>query len=377
MKKISFLTVLFLLLTAAFAPSQHPAKIRQAIDKGVAFLRSSQKENGAWSASPRSGIGPTTIIVAGLLDAGVKPDDPMLVKALQFLEASTRDDGGVYTLDGFFQNYETCCAVAAFAKANEAVKKATGKEPYKDLLAKAAKYLRGQQYTEDRKTEPKDPNYGGVGYGGETRPDLSNTQFFLDALKATGSEADDPAIQKALVFVSRCQNLESEHNTMPFIAENAANLDGGFVYVNQPAASRFESKEESLRSYGSMTYAGLKSMIYAGLTKDDKRVKAAFDWITKHYTVTENPGRGASGLFYYYQTMAKALTVLQLTEIVDNSGAKHRWQSDLSAHLVQKQLPDGSWLNDGSRQYMENDPNLVTGYALVVLSLVKVKEVLP
>ena len=56
-----------------------------------------------------------------------------------------------------------------------------------------------------------------------------------------------------------------------------------------------------------MTYAGLKSMIYAGLTADDPRVKAAYDYITKHYTLDENPGLGQQGLYYYYQTFAKAL----------------------------------------------------------------------
>ena len=39
-----------------------------------------------------------------------------------------------------------------------------------------------------------------------------------------------------------------------------------------------------------MTYAGLKSMMYAGLGKDDPRVKAAWGWIQKNYTVDENPG---------------------------------------------------------------------------------------
>ncbi|MDR3181610.1 MAG: terpene cyclase/mutase family protein [Planctomycetaceae bacterium] len=364
-------TILFFLLSAVAAFGQDAAKIRQAMDKGAEFLRSSQKETGAWSATPRSGIGPTTIILAGLIDAGVKADDPMIKKGLTFLEASTREDGGVYTPDGFFQNYETCCAVMCFAKANAAIKKANGSEPYKELLARAEKFLRKQQYTEDRDSKKEDPNYGGVGYGGTTRPDLSNTQFFLDALKATGKDANDPAIQKALVFVSRCQNMESEHNTLPFVKENAANLDGGFIYVNQPGESRMETKAESLRSYGAMTYAGLKSMLYAGLTKEDKRVKAAFTWIAGHYTVTENPGRGTNGLFYYYQTMAKALGVLQLLEITDTEGKKHNWRSDISAHLLQKQREDGSWINEGSRQYMENDPNLVTGYALLVLSEVR------
>ena len=45
-----------------------------------------------------------------------------------------------------------------------------------------------------------------------------------------------------------------------------------------------------------MTYAGLKSMIHAGLTPDDPRVKAAITSISaKNYTLDENPGLGQSG----------------------------------------------------------------------------------
>ena len=72
-----------------------------------------------------------------------------------------------------------------------------------------------------------------------------------------------------------------------------------------------------VRSYGSMTYAGLKSMIYCGLTKDDPRVKAAWNWIRKNWTLDINPGMqfsnpkdpkaGESGLYYYYHTLARAL----------------------------------------------------------------------
>ncbi len=59
-----------------------------------------------------------------------------------------------------------------------------------------------------------------------------------------------------------------------------------------------------------MTYAGLKSMIYAGLTPDDPRVKAACDYIKNHYTLDENPGLGQQGLYYYYHTFAKAMALL-------------------------------------------------------------------
>jgi squalene-hopene/tetraprenyl-beta-curcumene cyclase len=367
MKKIILSIFTCVVFTSTLSVAQDAIALKQSIDKGVAYLRSTQSNTGSWSVSPRTGIGPTAVILAGLLDADTPIDDPMIVSGLKFLESLAREDGGVYTPDGFFQNYETCVVVMCFAKANAAAKKKDGKEPYTELLAKADKYLRQRQYTEANNTKPEDPQYGGIGYGNNmSRPDLSNMQFFLDALKSTGAKEDDPAIQKALVFVSRCQNLESEHNTMPFVAKNAENLDGGFLYHNQPDTEGVRATE-GLRSYGGMTYAGLKSMIYAGLTLEDKRFKSALDWIAKHYTVKENPGRGAAGLYYYYQTMAKTLEVLQSPTLEDTDGKKNNWRSDLSEHLISIQYANGSWGNDNS-QFMENDANLVTGYVLIVLA---------
>ena len=366
---ISF--ILCFALTTSFVVGQDAAKIRQSIDKAIVYLRSTQDTVGGW-VTPRTTIGPTTVILAGLLDAGVDIDDPMIRNGLRYVEAMTGEDGGIYTPDGFLQNYETSCAIMMFARANAAHKKKHGTEPYTELLVRAERYLRGQQFDESKGLTPAHPNYGGVGYGRGTRPDMSNINFFLDALKALGAEPDDPAIQKALIFVSRCQNLESEHNNMPFLALNAANnpefLDGGFIYYNQPDPEGTR-ETEGLRSYGGMTYAGLRSMIYAGLTPEDKRVAAALSWISKNYSVTENPGRGAAGLFYYYMMMARTLEVKQLTLLEDAGGAKHNWRADLSEHLISLQREDGSWINDGSRQYMEGDANLVTGYVLMVLAL--------
>ncbi len=370
--------------------------VRQAMDKAVSYLRSTQQPSGAWQMAPpanrgagRNGgrggrsisaaVGPTAVILAGLFDAGLRTDDPMMQRGMDFLKFAAQEDGGIYTRDGFFQNYETCVAVMCFAVANEVAKKErnltgtpglnlTGTPgqggPYDELLQRAQKYLRKNQFVEDRDVEPDDMEYGGIGYGGDTRPDLSNTQFFLDALVASGASKDDPAIQKALVFVSRCQNLESEHNTQVWAASSP---DGGFVYTTESSTAG-ETESGGLRSYASMTYAGFKSMIYAGLTKDDKRVKAAFEWITKHYSVTENPGLGQTGLYYYYHTMAKALDTLGTDEIEDAAGKKHAWKTELSAELLRRQRDDGSWINDASAQYMENDANLVTGFVLLVLA---------
>ena len=128
-----------------------------------------------------------------------------------------------------------------------------------------------------------------------------------------------------------------------------------------------KTAEGGLRSYGSMTYAGLKSMIYAGVGPDDPRVKAALAWIRKNYAVDVNPAMGDAGLYYYYHIFAKALDATGLDVVEDEKGIKHDWRHDLLAELVKRQKPDGSWINENPR-WLENNPSLVTGYALLALS---------
>jgi squalene-hopene/tetraprenyl-beta-curcumene cyclase len=130
--------------------------------------------------------------------------------------------------------------------------------------------------------------------------------------------------------------------------------------------------EGGLRSYASMTYAGLKSMIFAGLDKDDPRVKAALEWLAKHYTFDENPGMGDSGLYYYYHTMGKALDVLGDETFTDSKGTAHAWRDELADAVIGRQQADGSWVNANAR-WMENDPNLVTAYALMALAYTRPK----
>ena len=122
-----------------------------------------------------------------------------------------------------------------------------------------------------------------------------------------------------------------------------------------------------LRSYGSMTYAGLKSMIFAGVGPEDPRVKAAVQWIRKHYGLDTNPGLGAQGLYYYYHTFAKALDATGQQVFEDNQGIQHNWRAELVDALAARQHSDGSWVNPHNR-WLEGDVNLVTGYALLSLS---------
>ncbi|MBI1349047.1 hypothetical protein GC163_22475 [bacterium] len=351
-----------LLCSATLLPAQEtsgvsPQQLAAAREKALEFLKTSQREDGSWTSSEAPGV--TGLVTFGLLAGGCPADDPAIEKAIKHLLTFTQPDGGIYFPKTHHGNYETAITMMVLSAANS-------NGQYADALSKAEKHVRGLQWDESEKIDKSDVKFGGAGYGRTgDRPDLSNTVFFLEALQATGAKSDDPAVQNALVFLSRCQNLETEFNTTPFPAKVN---DGGFYYT--PAAGgnsqAGNTPEGGLRSYGSMTYAGLKSMVYAGLNKDDPRVKAATDWIRKFYTVEENPGLSQQGVYYYYQMFAKALSTLEVDEFEDAAGQKHDWRKELSGELISRQQANGSWVNENSR-WMEGDPNLATAYALMAL----------
>lgn len=330
------------------------------VAKGLLFLESSQASDGSWTAQAGPGI--TALNATAILRQGRSPDDPLVAKALKLLESFVQPDGGVYKTNSRLKNYETCLAAVCFKEANK-----DGR--YDKILKAADKYIRGAQIGEDDGKEKSDFEYGGVGYSGKGRPDLSNTQFFLEAVAATGNGSESQAVQRALVFVSRCQNLETEHNTTPNAAKNP---DGGFYYSLGDAGDAGKTDEGGLRSYGSMTYAGLKSLIFAGVKKDDPRVKAAVKWVQKHYDLKQNPGVGDAGLFYYYHTLAKALDAYGLDEVEDADGKKHNWRQELVAELASRQKENGSWVNE-NKKWLEGDASMVTGFALLTLSYCKAK----
>ena len=173
-------------------------------------------------------------------------------------------------------------------------------------------------------------------------------------------------MQRAVTFISRCQNLETEHNTTPFAAKVE---DGGFYYTVAAGGDSKSGKTANggLRSYGGMTYAGLKSMIYAGVKRDDPRVQAAVKWVRQHYDLSTNPGMGDAGLYYYYHIFAKALSALSVDKFTDARGQQHDWQAELIETLAVRQQADGAWTN-GNARWFEGDPNLATAYALLALS---------
>src|SRR5947209_7891029 len=223
----------------------------------------------------------------------------------RFLASMAQPDGGIYDARNparALPNYNTALSVTALQMG--------GDPAHRPLIQRAQAYLSGSQFDESKGYARSHAAYGGIGYGSQPdRPDLSNLQQALEALKETDYPSNAPLWQKAIVFLQRCQNREKSND------QSWSGSDGGFVY-----ASSGESKAGEHRSYGSMTYAGLKSYLYCGVSRTDPRTQAAWKWIRGHYTVAENPGMGDAGLYYHYHTMSKTLQVYRQRWVTDLSG---------------------------------------------------------
>jgi len=376
MSTAAFVTVMAISSLAIAADASGPATLAQTTaDKGLTYLKTQQQPDDSWQGPAEAEFPAISALVlhAFLSDSKYDADIPFLDKGFDRLLSFQKDDGGLYVR--MLPDYNTAIAISSLGISQEA--------EYQKALLKALGFLRSLQWSDKIEGVPeglrvqseKDERYGGFGYGKAERPDLSNTQFALEALHDAGVKPGDPAFQAALKFATRCQNF-SETNDQPW-----AGNDGGFVYTPAKGGQSMAGEymlggHRMLRSYGSMTYAGLKSMIYAGLSHDDPRVKAAWGWISGNFTVDENPGMSAmgpenaqGGLYYYYYTMARALSAYGQPIIVDPQGRPHDWRVELIQKIATLQHPDGSF--SGQRKWMEDNPVLVTAYTVIVLETAK------
>ncbi|MBL8730185.1 MAG: terpene cyclase/mutase family protein [Planctomycetes bacterium] len=377
------------LLDAAQDPKQGAgATYTPAQQKAFAWLWS-QQHDGVFSVT----MGGKSIQDAGLTGFGLlalqtKPkalrsaeEQATIEQGLRWLLSQQRDDG---SFSEQLPNYVTCVATAALSRWDDPA--------VKPALQKAQRAILAFQNAESSGYQKSDRDYGSIGYGGSQRGDLSNTHFALEALKATGLPADHEAFAKAVVFLQRTQNLKSVNDftgKVPdperdgVILDSTPGDDGGAVYYPGDSAAGYilqpDGKSVS-RSYGSMTYALLKSYTLAGLPGDDPRVQAAVKWIQANWTLAMNPGSDPAlgekvkyqGLYYYYMVLAQALDLVGLKQVTvpgkDGDGTEQiDWRQALRAQLESQQQADGSWVNGKNPRWMEGLPLLCTCYAMVAL----------
>lgn len=345
-------------------------EVKDSLHRGLGWVVAQQNEDGSFGKDLQHPALTALPLISLQRDPTVRfSTSPSLAKGYAYLRTFVQPDGGIYSKEGGLANYNSAVSLVALAGANDPANLT--------LLLKARAYVIGQQADGMMKPETD----GGIGYGSigaspkRGHPDLNNTLVALEALRETQHlAADRPDAKKlnwnaAIEFVARCQNLPGS-NKENWASGDPANK-GGFVYYpgfSNAGEVTLEGGKIALRSYGSMTYAGLLSFLYADLKKDDPRVATAVDWLRKNYTLEENPGLEQQGYYYYLHLMAKGLTAAGITELEVN-GKKVDWRRDLAMRLMKLQKPDGSWSNETPR-WKENNPVLVTTYCALTLELI-------
>ena len=351
---------------AALADAAPTADAKAAIAKAAAWLAAQQKEDGSFSNPSFPGL--SAIALWALLGADDPAYAPAIRKATDYLLASAQPDGGIYRpvpgrAGGGLSTYNTALALSALSFTRRT------DEAFVSVVLKARSFLAASQLEGD------DSFAGGFGYD-KAAPhryaDLNNTAFVIDAMRRTQNYEDlRPAGEKKadIDWEAALAYAESLHNG-PAAGDNA----GGFAYSHADAKAGTEKGEDGkvvLRSYGSITYSGLESLVYCRLDRADPRVRSTLDWASRHWTVDENPGVGDQGLYFFYDILSRALTAAGIDSIPRAGdaagGAPIDWRAELVAKIVSLQREDGSFVNANGR-FWENDPVLATSYSVVSLA---------
>lgn len=378
MKFKSSLLVFSALLLSPLSPAQLSESVRRegedAVRKGMQWLESKQKPGGFWS-SPEWPALTGFAVWSMALDEGYRNSEAVN-KGVIYLKSNVQENGGIYVepkmefKGGGKSNYNTAISMVALHL--------TGREDVRPIVLKARNFVASGQHLGG------DVYYGGFGYDASTErvyADLSNTYIAMEGLALTESaedfrtEGEKAEINKkaAEEFVSKIQNRK-ESNDAEWVTEDPDNK-GGFAYHPEESKAGTITAEDGtvyFRSFGSMTYAGILSLIYADVDRNDPRIKSAMDWSTRHWSLEENPGMGGQGLYYFYNILSKAMAVYGENQLVAEDGTQINWRQELVKKLVSLQKIDedgkGYWVNEENR-FWEADPVLVTGYTLIALQV--------
>jgi hypothetical protein len=351
-----------LLLTLAFSPAAAEEvdeeelkfinSVNRAIDTGLLWVVSKQKEDGSW---PGYADGyPMGMTALGWLTI-LKCDYPR--KA----EASER--AKKYLWERFqkqhpsaLKTYSVAVLMMALEEQHAPLrsKKPAKKSRYANVpdvrkvklpaadyewMAKCAKWMVANQ----TKSIWRYPG-GGI--------DLSNTQYALLGL-AAARRCNVPV--KREVFVKAANYLFAQQEKEGPRVRRIKHVDAGKGYAKRYATSEYDHArgwgyQPGHAATGSMTTAGVSSLAicrselmtwpgYKGefAHKMERSIRDGLAWLAKNFTVTRNPGR--PGWHYYYLFGLERAGILTDQRFLGD----HDWYREGATYLIGRQDAAGSW----------------------------------
>jgi squalene-hopene/tetraprenyl-beta-curcumene cyclase len=340
--------------------NERQAAVRRSCD----WLVANQRADGSWSDTNYPAL--SALPLWALIRSGDPSRKPAIDKAVKNLRGYVQPDGGIYRdvpgkKGGGLSNYNTAICMTALFE--------SGDKTLVPIILKAREFVAASQHFGD------DVYSGGFGYDGATGrayTDLLNTFYSIQALRITaaaedsrptGSKQADIDWDAAIKFIERMQN-----------AGDAAGTNKGGFFYNPTDATKGGTTTNAqgavaFRSYGSMTYSGMLALIYSHVSRDDYRVRSAFDWAAANWSIDENPGMGQQGLYFFYEILSRSLSASG-RDLIPRAGAEPvNWRVAVAGKIISLQKVDpkgGYWINENNR-FWENDPVLVSSYALLAL----------
>jgi hypothetical protein len=302
-------------------------QVRDAIDRGVTYLRRQQFPDGSWQeVAPVMAGGVTSLCTLAMLNAGVPTNDPQIQLALNILRQVPP-----------VANYPTALQTMVFAIA----------EPEKDiqLLRRNVRWLEEQQ--------KRDAAHRGMWSYPLGNGDNSNSQFAILALyeaQRAGVAVNPHTLRAALSYWSQSQNSDGSWGYQPGDQGTGSMTCAGIGAV----ALALEVLEE-----GDATVEGNNARCCRP-QRQHGSVDQAMEWLANHFSVRANPNNNMWPLYYLYGLeRAGRLTNQRLI------GA-HDWYREGSEVLIEQQdKVTGAWIEKGLGRI---NPNIGTSFAILFLA---------
>lgn len=372
-------------------------RVNRAIDAGQKHLLDTQGPDGDWedrksgAAVPPDAYGELALVLTALGKTGIKPTHPKMQLGRKLLGQLIVERRGFQRFSGTLPGHRTYAA-ACVAMLYDAL---YVEHPHRGPDGKMSAAKMKDSLPKDERDELKDIVTFFTGtqrahlwrYPGPPKEDedLSATQYALLGLVTAGRvglHAPPSVYRRALTRLLDWQEkpAAAPEELVPLHFENPT-WDPTDRYPRYTPGAKFPARGWSYlgkgKVTGSMTCAGVACLAIVkdrlkqpglkppqSLSKEEERavdraMNCGLAWLSKNFTVTENPGDGASWHYYYLYGMERAASLIGLGNI-----GPHDWYREAATWLLGQQKPDGSWPASGEKA---TDGPRQTAFALLVL----------
>ncbi len=295
----------------------------EAIEKGLAYLSSTQNRDGSWSlqghgsdVSLRSDSAATGLALLAFQGAGYTHREHQYAdtvsRGLKFLIENQRTNGDLYRLENAISNQNV--AFYSHGIASLALCEAFGMTQDADLKQPAQRCLDFIAATQNR-------TYGGWRYSAQNSSDTSVSGWMMMALKS-----------------GQLSGLEVSKRTYDGIddwLDDAQSPDRDDRYRYDPYAPDTPTQRHGRLVTPSMTAVGILMRMYSGWRRDTPAMRSAADYLLEfppQMGTSKSPQRDA---YYWYYA----------TQVMFHMGGDHwkLWNQSLNPVLLESQIDDGEY----------------------------------